>query len=332
MNTQTLTAALRELEPTKLDWKFALFGTRKGRDGIELDWYLCQMQGIKSWVEILKKALLKKPVADKPVADYSPFLSDKENIGVLERNSDLIRDSLTDILLNIKNGQEYEPDVFVSDKPPAKIAGFAFFGELEVGEKNVPATMKEMNSFMGSTGFTSEQILLLKLGNPFLSKQKSRLCTTSEDGIITSAKPLLKFTEAVDFILIGDFCYILSSNVERIFELENRHIALAVKCLETVADSEIISNFEKLEEVIMSVKNAKKFVDFNEEILEHIVRLEVAERAEFLATYGIMLDCNGAMDTCDSEQCELIIDLLCNRSAIDPLGRLVTASNITPRE
>ena len=82
----------------------------------------------------------------------------------------------------------------------------------------------------------------------------------------------------------------------------------------------------------MTAKNAKKFIDFDREILEYIVRLPVVEREEFLSHYGITVDREGRMETYDPEQCELIIDLLCCRSCLDPLGRLSVGSKITPRE
>jgi hypothetical protein len=84
--------------------------------------------------------------------------------------------------------------------------------------------------------------------------------------------------------------------------------------------------------VVTSPRNAKKFINFDEQILEHITQLSIPDREEFLSTYGITVDRKGLMDTADSEQCELIIDLLCCRSVVDPLGRLAIGSNITPRE
>ena len=82
----------------------------------------------------------------------------------------------------------------------------------------------------------------------------------------------------------------------------------------------------------MTAKNARKFLDFNDEILEHITGLPIVERADFLDKYGVSLDREGRMDTFDSGDCELVIDLLCGRSCLDPLGRLSVGSNITPRE
>ena len=66
--------------------------------------------------------------------------------------------------------------------------------------------------------------------------------------------------------------------------------------------------------------------------MEYIERLSIEDRGEFLLTYGITLDNEGRMDTYDSEQCELIVDLLCCRSCLDPLGRLAVANGISPRE
>lgn len=314
MDTQTLIEALRNLLPDEMEWKFALYSTYKSRDRLELDWSLCKMKDIASWVDMLKITLLEKTTAEKSVTEYSPFVSDKEHIGALEKTNDLIRDQVVDILLNIQNGLAYAPEDFLSGAM-SKPAGFAFYGERKNKEGNV-----------------TDQVLFMRRGNPFMSSAKVRLCTSEGDEVITSEKPLLKFTPAMDFLLIGGVCYFLSATIEKDFEMENRHFAIAGKCMGLIADATIVSNYEKLEEVVMKAKNAKKFIDFDNKVLEHIARLSIIEREDFLSTYGITIDNNGYMDTSDPEQCELIIDLLCARSIIDPLGRLSVVSGIMPRE
>ena len=73
MDSTILADALRGLDFSKYSWKFALYSTQKTRDGLELEWNLCNMNDIDEQVEIIRDYLLKKPVADKPVAQYSPF-------------------------------------------------------------------------------------------------------------------------------------------------------------------------------------------------------------------------------------------------------------------
>jgi hypothetical protein len=195
------------------------------------------------------------------------------------------------------------------------VAGFGFYGE-----------RKDDN------GKVAESVLFMRRGNPFITGQKTRLCISNGNEAVTSDKPILKFTTAVDFICIGDVCYFNSSAIEKDFDLENRNIAIASKRMAVIAEADIVSDYEKLEEVVMSAKNARKFADFDSKILEHIARLGILDRAEFLSTYGVTIDNEGRMDTSDPEQCELIIDLICCRSVVDPLGRLATGNNITPRE
>ena len=127
MDTATLTDALRNLDADSLSWKFALYTTHKGLDGIELEWHLCNMQGIPEQINLMREYLLKKPVADKPVARYSPFLSDKENICALENDNEMLHSQLSDIFMSIRNGVAYPPQDFVSGKLP-KITGYAFYG------------------------------------------------------------------------------------------------------------------------------------------------------------------------------------------------------------
>jgi hypothetical protein len=102
--------------------------------------------------------------------------------------------------------------------------------------------------------------------------------------------------------------------------------------MKRIAGADIISDYDSLEKAVMSGKNVRKFSGFDRQILEHIARLPIVEREDFLSTYGVTIDHDGRVDTSDAEQCELVIDLLCCRSVLDPLGRLSIGSNITPRE
>lgn len=314
MNTSTLTEALRALDTQALAWTFALYSPHKSRDGLELEWSLCKLNGAAAQAERLREFLLKKPVAEKPVTAYSPFLSDKENIGALEKTDMLIREQLTDILLNIQKGLACAPEDFLSGILP-KPAGYAFYGERK-----------------DEAGQIAEQVLLMRRGNPFLTGAAAKLFIGAGDELAPCEKPVIKLANVVDFLLIGDACYFLSSTIEKDFAMENRHFAVAEKRMGQIAEADIVSDYERLEQAVMTSKNARKFLDFDKNILEHIARLPIMGRADFLSTYGVTIDNAGRMDTADAEQCELIIDLLCCRSCLDPLGRLSVGSNITPRE
>lgn len=310
MNTTILLEALRTLDTDALEWKFGLYSKSKGRDGLELDWSLCKMRGIASQAGRLKDYLLKKPVADKPVSPYSPFLSDKENICAIDAADEMIRDQVSEIILSLQRGSYAAPEDYVNGVMP-KTIGFAFYGE---------------------NAETQEKVLMMRRGNPFLTGASARLYTTAADEVVSCEQPILKFANAVDFLIIGGACYIFSSAIEKDLAMENRYYAIAEKRMNTVAEASIISDLELLQQAVYTSKNARKFLDFDNNILEHIVQMPIAAREDFLITYGVTVDSNGSMDTSDPEQCELIIDLLCCRSCLDPLGRLSVGSNITPRD
>lgn len=312
MDTTTLTEALRALAPETLTWRFALYGTHKGRDGLELEWNLCNMRGMATQADAWKEALLKKPVAEKPVAQYTPFLSDKENIAALAADDELIRDQISDMIQSISHGQAHAPEDFVSGVLP-KTAGFALFGTRDDADGQA-------------------QVIFMRRGSPFLSGTSARLLIGTGDELAVCERPIAKFAPTVDFLLIDGCCYFFSAAIEKDFALENRHFAIAQRRMSLISEADIVSDYDKLESVVMKAKNARKFVDFDRHILAHITRLPIVEREEFLSTYGVTIDPSGRMDTADAEQCELIIDLLCCRSCLDPLGRLSVGSNITPRE
>ena len=312
MDTSTLTKALQSLNTEAFTWKFALYNTSRGRDGLELEWHLCEMQSISVHTNSLREFLLKKPVAEKPVIPYTPFLLDKENIGAIELGSELIRDQLADMILNIRNGQAFSPEEFISGVLP-KPSGYAFYGEVRDEENNL-----------------QEEVLLMRRGTPFLST--APLFMDSDGKVVSCERPILKLAAAVDFMMVDGACYLLSSAVGKDFSLEDRHFAIAQKQMGVIAEATIVSDYECFEECVMKGKNARKFTDFDKRILEHITRLPIVDREEYLSTYGVTIDKEGRIDTSDSDQCELVVDLLCGRSCLDPLGRLSVVSNIAPRE
>ena len=314
MDTSTLTEALRALNPESFSWKFALYNVHKTQDGPELDWNLCAMKGIHVQVDKMREFLLKKPVSEKTVSVYTPFLSDKENIGALKREDEIIQEQITDMILNIQNADEYAAEDFLNGTV-SKTTGFAYYGEIVDENEEL-----------------KKQVVFMRRSNPFLNSTASQLYINSENEIVSCNKPVLKFTTATDFVMIDGVCYFFSSAIEKDFALENRHYVIAARHMEKIAEVEIVGDYEWLEHNVMTPKNARKFLDFDKKILDRIVRLSIVDREEFLNTYGVNIDKNGRIDTSDAEQCDLIIDLLCCRSCIDPLGRLVVGSNITPRE
>ena len=312
MDTATLTDALRGLDAEALSWKFALYVSRKGRDGVELEWYLCNMQDIPGLVNLIREYLLKKPAADKPVARYSPFLSDKEHIAALENSSEMIHAPLTDMRMSIRNGRVYPPQDFISGKLP-KTAGYAFYGEYARAENEPP-----------------DPVLFMRRGSPFLTG--ALLFRGTPAGVALNDAPVVKLSASVDFLSIKGVSYIFSASVENDLAFENRHIAIAEKYLGKIAAAEIISGYDRFEQTVMKIKNARKFLAFNEEILDYITGLPITDRAAYLEKFGVELDPAGRMDAYEASQSELIIDLLCGRSCLDPLNRLSVGSHITPRE
>jgi hypothetical protein len=75
----------------------------------------------------------------------------------------------------------------------------------------------------------------------------------------------------------------------------------------------------------------KKFRDFDEKIMEHIQRLEITERMDYLSRFSIELDKAGAVYSSADDACEAVIDLLTCRSCLDVLGRLAYGK-IAPKE
>lgn len=312
MDTPTLIADLRAVTPQALDWRLALYSTHKGRDGIELDFAACPMADMEAFAENLIMTLLQKTIPDRSITEYTPFLP-KEVIGCISQDDERMKDALGDIVPSIRSAMEYAAENFVSGVAPSPV-GYALYGCAKDEE-----------------GKIREEVLFMRRANPFLQGGKAKLCTTQGGKIVESEKPLLKFTSNTDFLLVNGKCYFFSSSIEKDFGLENRYRAICARGLGHMADAGVVSDFEGVEKAAMAAGNARKFVDFDLQILEYIANLPLLERLDFLSAYGITADAEGRMETGDAEQCELVIDLLCGRSCMDALGRLSVGSKITPR-
>jgi hypothetical protein len=313
MDTQSIIEALRELKPKDYDWKFCLYSSHKSRDGVDLSWTACAMEGIPGWAEQMARLLLEKTLTERVVTEYSPLLP-KEEIGALPKGDPQIRDQIGGILMGIAGAEKKAPEDFANGVV-SKPAGYAFYGVR-------PATEDE----------PVREALFLRRGNPFISGAKALLCVGQGDEICESQAPLLKFTPQVDFFLINGICCIITESIGKDLDLESRAAAVCGRRLEQIAQADVLSSYEQMELAALGGKHTRKFLDFDKEILDHIASLSIEARIDFLAAYGITLDADGKMDSAGPEQCEMIIDLLCGRTCTDVLGRLAVGVNIKPRE
>jgi len=313
LETRTLTEGLQGMIPEEFEWTLAFYSAKKGRDGTDLDFGKIKMTDIASFADTIRISLLEKTLQEKSVADYSPFLTN-DNVGALEISSELIRDSVSDIFTGINGAFPQSVEDYISGVYSGP-SGYAFYGEKKDENENV-----------------TDKVLFMRRTNPIQRAGKSRVCTTKGDSLVTANMPVIKFTQAVDLLIINDVCYFITTNTNKDFGLESRHYAICAKRMALIAEKGIVSNYEQFESVSMNGKNVRKYLDFDKDVLEYIERLSIVDREEFLSTYGIILDNSGLMDTNDPEQCELIVDLLCCRSCLDVLGRFAVANGVSVRE
>lgn len=318
MDTHTLVTALQGLSPKAYDWKFCLYSSSKSRDGVQLRFDGCDMEGIPLWIEQMTRLLLEKTLTERVVTEYSPLLP-KEELGALSQGDERIRGQIGDILMGVHGCERHAPEDFangVVNKP----VGYVFYGK----EKEPP------KSEDGETSMPPKEVLFLRRANPFISGGKALLCVGKGGAIAEAPTPLLKFTPQSDFLLIGGVCYLVSEAAVKDLDLESRPAAVCARRLEQIAEADVVGSYEQLE--LAAGKHTRKFLDFDKEILDHIASLSVEARIDFLAAYGITIGGDGKMESADPEQCELIIDLLCGRMCTDVLGRLAVGVNIQPRE
>jgi len=313
LTIHTLTTDLQGFEPTDFEWTMALYNAKKSKDGVQLDFGKCEMKDIGPFVVSIRNTLLEKTLQGKTLAEYSPFLA-SDTIGAMEMSNELVSEPVNDIFFEIEHADSRQAEDYVSGIYPSP-TGYAFYGCKRNEDGNI-----------------IDKVLFIRRTSPLIKGNKTWLCTTQEGRIVTNEQPVLRFNQAVDLIIIGGFCYFVTSNAEKDLGLENRHFAICAKRMALIADKGLINNYDQLDTIAMKSKHARKFLDFDLKIIEHIERLPIIEREEFLSKYGITIDNEGLIDTDDPEQCELVIDLLCCRSCLDALGRLAVGNSIMPRE
>lgn len=314
MDTQTLIDNLRGVSAgaVEYEWKFCFYTAKKSKDGVNLEIGGCEMKDIVGLVGGAVVNMLEKVLPERIVSEYTPFLS-KEEIGALEQTNELVRESLGDIVSGVKNSYPYTAEDYVTGVAPTP-TGYIFYGQKIDGQEGA-----------GSS------ILMIKRSNPFLKNNRSRLCVTTGGQIVASETPVLKFAETIDLLVLDGVCYIFAPSIEKDMGLESRQAAITSGRMKEIAAGSIVDNYEELEKAAYSGKNVRKFMDFDRDVLDYVMKLPLLERADFLSEYGLTMDEQGLVDTNDGEQCGLFIDLLCGRSCHDALGRLSVGSNIVPR-
>ena len=323
MDTHTLVTALQGLNPKEYEWRFCLYSSQKSKDGAQLRFARCAMEGIPLWAEQMIRLLLEKTLTERVVTDYSP-LQPKEEIGALSQGDERVRGQVGDLLLGVTGCEANAPEDFVNGVVNRPV-GYVFFGlrpKQESGDREQ------------ESGAQPKEVLFLRRTNPFISGggAKGLLCVGKGDGIAEAQTPLLKFTPQTDFLLMDGICYFLSEAAGKDLDMESRPAAVCARRLEQIAQAGVVGNYEQLELAALGGKHTRKFLEFDKEILDHIASLSIEARIDFLAAYGISLDSDGKMDSSDPAQCEMIIDLLCGRTCTDVLGRLAVGVNIKPRE
>lgn len=318
MDTQTLVESLKKItaDGGEYEWKFCFYTAKASKDGVNLEIGGCAMKDIAGLVDATVVNMLEKVLPERTVTEYTPFLS-KEEIGALEQTDELVREPLGDILSGVKNAYPFTAEDYVIGAAPTP-TGYLFYGSKKEEKAEDPAE-------------TGSPVLMIRRSNPFLKSSRSRLCVTAGGQIVTSETPILKFAETVDLLVVDGVCYILTPSIEKDLGMESRQAAITAGRMKVIAESSIADNYEELEKVAYSGKNMRKFMDFDRDVLDYIVRLPLLERADFLSEYGLTMNEQGLVDTNDDEQCGLFIDLLCGRSCHDALGRLSVGSNIVPR-
>jgi len=298
IDSQSLLEGLETFEASQYVWSFALYGFTKSRDGKVMEFTKTQLEGCGDWAQDIAAYMAEKQAKDRPVFLYDAK-HPKEVIGALKKEDPRIGPVLTDITLSIENGDAW--DATDLEFAETKWAGYAIYGKAEDGR----------------------QAIFMRRSNPLQPGNNYRLFVTEGAGLSRFGDTALKCGLTCDFLLLEGVCYFLTESVAKDFELESREKAAAIAALKTIEEAGFVGDISRFQEVAFKPKNMKKFLDFDEAVMNHIQKMPIEDRADYLSHYMIDLDKSGSLGCFDDAMCESIIDLITSRSCLDALGRVV---------
>lgn len=156
-----------------------------------------------------------------------------------------------------------------------------------------------------------KSITFFKVGNPIikLSDKKTNFyhCINDELDLVTDEFCRLYFT--VDFIIFDNNLYTFNLKFEKVFNLEKTMQKLKESSIETISETQSISNAEVFKGFAKEYKSAKSFVTLKKERLENIK--DKTKRSGIAKMLNISLDedKNFIIDT--AEKASLFIRYLC---------------------
>ncbi|NIZ41566.1 DUF4868 domain-containing protein (plasmid) [Entomospira entomophila] len=155
-----------------------------------------------------------------------------------------------------------------------------------------------------------EKIYWLAKKNP-LKVVKRAFSFFQENTYDNIGNSLLYFEGNIDCLIYQDILYTVNYQFEDIFNMEKKHISSCKKKLNIIKDTGMIDDFGILEKESLKLKNARKYMTFDEKILKKLNEDDFRQR---LITDGFGLTMEGDKIKFKSKNdVDKFINLVCDR-------------------
>lgn len=162
---------------------------------------------------------------------------------------------------------------------------------------------------------TEDTIMLFSIQKPFTALKHKFLLT--ENSFKSIGGKVLNLDLSFDVLFINTFPYILSSNGERLFNLERSYKRNCKVRIDEIDRAGLVTDIDVLRKTANSGQNPRRFINFNARYLS--ILIEDRKKREILAKhFGIPMK-DDKFDTEKTENADKLTKLLCGNAADDPL-------------
>lgn len=161
-------------------------------------------------------------------------------------------------------------------------------------------------------------VILFSLQNP-ICVLKNRFLY-DEGTFFELDKKVLNLRQNIDVIIIDNTVYLLTLAGEKLFNMERSYKAVCTSKAQDICESGIITDINVFKTVATSGHNPRRFVAFNQNRFERMK--DARTRREMAATFNLLVNAEGLIDTSSAGTAEKLVKLLCNKGMLDPFDNV----------
>lgn len=129
--------------------------------------------------------------------------------------------------------------------------------------------------------------------------------------------PILTLNKSCDCMLLNEYALFFTGKAENIFDLQKHYKALAISCLASIKNQNILENFDSFSNYASTWPKATRFENFNSARIAEFAKLTKIEKEFKLNQFSISLNSNGAIITNSPEDYDHVLNFICGKLLYD---------------